>query len=248
MASVSFGLAIIGLIVGLTAISAGASTIKSNKPYAKAQLLKLSDLPGGYSKQGDVWIGTSDSNDSGSLFTMTQLPDISTCLGKPPALSVVAAEANSPDFVSKNGNTDVFDVADVYTSVNEAKSDFPPLTDSKFAHCFAQVQGPFIVNTDQSSWPSGTTFGTPVASVSHQPKFGDQSGLVEVQVPVTLSGGEGTSNDFLVSLVIRQGRSVAELIIDQGETPASASLIHSLGQKLVAKMKAKPPGNSIIAA
>jgi hypothetical protein len=215
LGSVSLGLAISGLLVGLTTTTSGATTIKSNKPYAKAQLLKLSDLPHGYTKQGDVWVGTSGSNDSGSLFTMTQIPDFATCLGKPPALSVEAAEANSPDFLSKDGNTDVFDVADVYTSVNEAKNDFPPLTDAKFAKCFVQVQGQFIVSTDKNSWPSGSTFGTAVASVSHQPKYGDQSGLVEVQVPVTLPGTQGTSNDFFVALVVRQGRSVAELIIDQ---------------------------------
>jgi len=236
------------MIAGLTSISAGASTIQSNEPYAKAQLLKLSDVPQGYTKSGDLWVGTSDSNDSGSMFTMTQLPDFSTCLGKPPALSVVAAEANSPDFISKDGNTDVFDVADVYTSANEAKSDFPALSDPKFANCFVQVQGPVIASTEKDSWPSGATFGTPVASVSHQPKYGDQSGLIEVQVPVTLPGEQGTSNDFFVALVIRQGRSVAELIIDQGDTTPSAALTHSLAHKIVAKMKAKPPGNTIVAA
>jgi hypothetical protein len=234
-----------GLVAGLTVSSVGASTINSNKPYAKAQLLKLSDMPPGYTKSGDLWVGTSDSNDSGSMFTMTQFPDFSTCMGTPAALSVVAAEANSPDFISKDGNTDVFDVADVYTSASEAMSDFPPLSDAKFAHCVAQVQGPAIVSTDKDDWPSGSTLGTPVASVSRQPKYGDQSGLVEVQTPVTLPGEEGTSNDFFVALLIREGRSVAELIIDQGATTPSATLTHSLAEKVVANMKAKAPGNTI---
>ena len=111
----------------------------------------------------------------------------------------------------------MFDVADVYTSANEAKSDFPPLSDPKFAQCFAQDQGQVIVSTDKDSWPSGSTFGTPVASVSHDPKYANQSRLVEVQVPVTLPGEQG--NDFFIALVIRRGRSVAELIIDQGGRP-----------------------------
>jgi len=248
LASFSLGLAIMGLIAGLTLIPAGASTIKSNESYAQAQLLKLSDVPQGYTKSGDTWVGTSDGNDSSSMFTMTQFPDLSTCLGEPPALSVVAAEANSPDFFSKDGNTDVFDVADVYTSVNEAKSDFPPLTNPKFAKCFVQVEGPAIVSTDQSNWPSGSKLGTPVGSVSRQPKYGDQSGLVEVQMPVTLPQGQGSSNDFFVALVIREGRSVAELMIDQGDTTPSAELMNSLAQKVTARMKAKPPGNSIVDA
>lgn len=182
------------------------------------------------------------------MFTITQIPDFSSCLSTPPALSVVAAEANSPDFLSKDGNTDVFDVADVYTSASEAISDFPPLNDPKFASCFAKIEGPGIVSTDKGAWPTGATFGTPIASVSHQAKYGDQSGLVEVQTPVTLPGEQGTSNDFFVALVIRQGRSVAELMIDQGGTTPSASLAHSLAQKIMAKMKAKPPGNSIVDA
>jgi hypothetical protein len=48
-------------------------------------------------------------------------------LGNPPALNVIAAEACTPDFNSQDQNTSVLDVADVYTSTNEAKSDFPPL-------------------------------------------------------------------------------------------------------------------------
>ena len=101
------------------------------------------------------------------------------------------------------------------------------------------------MSTDKDDWPSGSTLGTPVASVSRQPKYGDQSGLVEVQTPVTLPGEEGTSNDFFVALLIRQGRSVAELIIDQGATTPSAALTHSLAEKVVANMKAKAPGNTI---
>jgi hypothetical protein len=246
LATVSVGLGIIGLIAGLTLISAGASTIKSNQAYARAQLLKLSDMPHGYTRSGDTSVGTSDGNNSASLFTMTQFPDIATCLGEPPALSVVAAEATSADFLSKDGNTDVFDIADVYTSVDEAKTDFPPLTNPKFAKCFVQAQGSLIVSTDKSDWASGSALGTPVASVvSHQPKYGDQSGVVEVDVPVTLPEGQGTSNDFLVAVVIRVGRSVAELMIDQGDTTPSTALTNSLALKATERMKAKPPGNTI---
>jgi len=248
----SLGLAIIGLVAGVTSVLPGtagaASTITSNKPYAVAQLLKLSDLPHGWTKSGSTWVGTSDDNNSSSMFTMTQFPDFSTCLGNTPALSVVAAEASSPDFISSDNNTDVFDVADVYTSASEAKSDFPSFNNPKLASCFLRIQGPSITSNEQPQWPKGSTLGTPVASVSHEPRFGDQSGLLEVQVPVTLPQGQGTSNDFFVALVIRQGRSVAELLIDQGDTPPSAALTASLAKTVTARMKAHPPGNTIVAA
>jgi hypothetical protein len=182
------------------------------------------------------------------MFTMTQIPDFSACLDQPLSLSVVAAEAGSPDFFPKDGNTDVWDVADVYTSSTEAKSDFPPLNKSKFAKCFLQTQGSEITSNDKSDWPTGSTLGTPVASVAHFQRYGDQSGLLEVEVPVTLPKGQGTADDFFVALVIRQGRSVSELFLDQGGTSPSAALTRSLAKTVTAKMKAPPPGNTIIAA
>lgn len=252
VARVSLGLVISALIGGMASIPAvgagAASTISSNKPYAQAQLLKLSNLPPGWTKSGGTWVGTSADNNSSSMLTMTQLPDFSTCLGIPPTLSVVAAEASSPAFNSRDQNTSVVDVVDVYTSSNEAKSDFPPLHSPKFANCFLQVAGSAVTAQEQSVWPSGTTFGTMTASVSHQPRYGDQSGLVEVQVPVNLAGGKGTTNDFFDILVIRQGRSTAELQIDQGDTTPTADLTESLAKAVTAKMKARPPVNTVVTA
>ena len=175
------------------------------------------------------------------------ISDYSTCLGKPPELSVDATEASSPTFYSKDQNTSVYDVADVYANTSEAKADFPPLNNPKFANCFLQVQSSSIMSLEQSEWPTGATFGTPIASISHQPKYGNQSGLIDVEVPVNLPSGEGTSNDFFVALVIRQGRSTAELIIDQGDTTPSAALTESLAKTVTAKMKAHSPGNTVIA-
>jgi hypothetical protein len=241
------GLAIGGLVAGISvlpAVQAGAASIGSNKPYAQAQLVKRSNLPPGWTPSGGTWVGTSAQNDSSSMLTMTQFPDLSTCLGTPPALSVIAAEASSPVFNSKDQNTSVLDVADVYSSSSEAKSDFPPLKGPKFANCFVQIAGPAVTAMEQPLWPSGTTFGALTASVSSQPRYGDQSGLVEVEVPVNLPAGQGSTNDFFDILVIRQGRSTAELQIDQGDTTPSADLTESLAKAVTAKMKAQPPRSS----
>ena len=251
-ARVSRGLVIGGLATGLSFIPAAnagaAGTIKSSKAYAQGQLLKLSNLPSGWTKSGGTWVGTSGDNDASSMLTMTQYPDFSTCLGEAPALSVVATEASSPEFDSNDQNTSVLDVADVYSSSSDAKADFPPLNNPKFANCFLRVQGSSIMNLEQSAWPSGSTFGTPAVSISRQLRYGNQSGLIEVQVPVNLPGGEGATNDFFVALVIRQGRSTAELLIDQGDTTPPASLTESLAKAVTAKMKAPPSGNTVIAA
>jgi hypothetical protein len=240
------------LVIGLTSIpgvDAGATgTLQSNKAYAKAQLVKLSNLPSGWTTSGSTWVGSSGDNNSSSMLTMTQFPDFSTCLGIPPTLSVTAAEASSPQFNSKDNNTSVVDVADVYSSANDAKSDFPPLNNPKFPSCLVKVAGPGITSIEQSTWPSGATFGTMTASVSRLPKLGNQSGLIDIQVPVNLPGGQGNTNDFFVIAVIRQGRSTAELQFDQGDTTPSVELTDSLAKVVVQRMKAHPPGNSFIAA
>jgi hypothetical protein len=250
LAMVSLGVVISSLMAVLPAIPAvnagAASSINANTPYAQAQLLKRSNLPPGWTESDKVWVGTSADDNASSVLTMTQFPDLSTCLGNPPALSVIATEASSPYFNSKDGNTSVLDVADVYASTNEAKSDFPPLNNPKFTKCFVQVEGSFIANVETSEWPSGATFGTPIASVSRLPRYGDQSGLVDVQVPVNLPAGQGSTNDFFVVLVIRQGRSTAELLIDQGETTPSAALTESLAKSVTANMRARPPANTIV--
>jgi hypothetical protein len=63
---------------------------------------------------------------------------------------------------------------------------------------------------------------------------------------VNLPGGQGSTNDFFVVLVIRQGRSTAELLIDQGETTPSAALTESLAKSVTANMRARPPANTIV--
>lgn len=252
LATVSLGLASAAVTAGLLPIpaadAAATSGVKSDKPYAQAQLVKLSNMPSGWTKSDGTWVGTSGDDNSSSMLTMTQFPELSTCLGSPPALSVIAAEASSPDFNSKDQNTSVLDVADVYTSTNAAKSDFPPLSNSKFANCFVQVEGPYIASMEKSAWPTGSTFGTLIASVSHQPRYGNESGLIDVQVPVNLPAGQGATTDFFVVLVIREGRSTAELMLDQGATTPSAALTESLARAVTAKMKARPPGNAIVDA
>jgi hypothetical protein len=172
------------------------------------------------------------------------------CLGMTPPLSVDAAEAASVNFNSSDQNTTVWDVADVYANSADAKSDFPPFHNPKLANCLLQTQGSLILSIEKSAWDSGTSFGTLSASVVKTPRFGNQSGMLMIQVPVNYSAadGGGSTSDFFSILTIRQGRSTAELFIDQTDVPPSADLTKSLAQTLVARMKASPPGNTVIAA
>ena len=122
------GLLIGALVAGLMLVPAvnsdAATNMKEDRSYASAQLLKLSNLPYGWQKSGQVWSGTSDDPNSSSMFTATQYPQLFTCLGMAPRLSVVAAEANSLNFNSSDQSTNVFHVADVYSNVSDAEADF----------------------------------------------------------------------------------------------------------------------------
>ena len=251
---VVLGLLIGALVTGLIlvpAVNADASTnMKEDRAYASAQLLKLSDLPYGWQKSGQVWSGTSDDPNSSSMFAVTQFPQLFTCLGMAPPLSVVAAEASSLNFNSSDQSTNVFDVADAYSNVSDAQADFPPFHNPKFASCVVQTQGSAIMSIEKSEWDPGVTFGTPTASVIKVPRYGSESGMVMVQVPVNFpaSDGGGNTTDFFTALVIRQGRSTAELFIDQSAALPSAALTKSLAQTVTARMKAPPPGNTTLTA
>jgi hypothetical protein len=243
------------LIFGLTSIApvnagAAATNMKSNRAYASAQLLRLSNFPYGWQKSGQVWSGTSGDQNSSSVLTVTQYPQLSICLGMTPPLSVDAAEAGSLSFYSSDQLTNVSEAVDVYSNSADAKSDFPPFHNPKLAKCLLQIQGSSITNIEKSAWDSGTTFGTMTASVVNAPKFGNQSGMVMVQVPVNYSqaDGGGSTIDFYAILVVRQGRSTTELFIWQTNVPPSSALTKSLAQTVTAKMKAPPPRNTIIAA
>ena len=245
------GCVLAAVLAGLTPAIASASRTTSTsatghrdthpeQAHARAELLKKVNFPSGWTGSGSVWIGTSDSQNSDSLLTISQYPQLTDCLGIAAPLSVVATEASSPYFVSKDLSTDVVDTADVYQSVAQAEIDFPPFNNPKFADCFAQVAGGGPISDDvKSDYDSGTIIGTPTAKLVAIPKYGSQSGMIEVQFPLTFTDGSH-GDEFFNVLLIRQGRSTTELDLDSSGTPAGATLTASLAAAVVAKMKAIP--------
>ncbi len=231
-------LALAALMTGgilTTSANAAATNLKANQATARAQLLTLSNLPSGWKKVGSVTVGTTaDANSAQNVAALA------SCLGLTPPPTDVAAQATSPLFTSKNDNTQVINAANVYKSTANAKTHFPPFKNSKFASCFVQVDGSQLLDIEKSFWPSGTTFGTLSGSSARAPKYGDQSGMILVTIPVTVSGGSQT-NDYVNIMEIRQGRSTANLFVDQVSTPPSSAFTKSLAKTVTAKMKANPP-------
>jgi hypothetical protein len=70
---VLLGLVIAALMGALVSVDAGsvgaATTMKENEAFAMAQLLKLSNLPHGWQKGGQVWHGPSEDSNASSILT-----------------------------------------------------------------------------------------------------------------------------------------------------------------------------------
>ncbi len=232
------GLALAVLMIGgvLTTSAGAASTnLKADQAYARTQLPTLSNLPSGWKKLGSVTVDTTAGSDSAK-----NAAALASCLGVTAPPTVVAAQATSPLFSSKDDSTQVIDAANVYKSNATAKAHVLPFKNPKFAGCFVQVNGSQLLDIEKLFWPSGTTFGTLSGSPARAPRYGDQSGMILVQIPVTVSQGSQTI-DYMNVMQIRQGRSTANLLIDQANTPPSSSLTKSLAKTVTAKMKASPP-------
>jgi hypothetical protein len=217
----------------------GSSSANHDARYAKAELVTLANLPNDWSQLGTVQVGTSDGTNSSSLLTTTQIPALTACMGLAAPLTVVAKEASSPTFTDKGQTMTVYNVADVYLSAAQAKVDFPPFGNVKFVSCFAEVQGGPIANFVQSEYDPGTVVGTPTSQLVSFPKFGNQSVMVELQFPLTQPDGTHDTEYYNV-LLIRQGRSTAELDFDTTGTPVGVGLTTSLAKMVTMKMKETP--------
>jgi hypothetical protein len=217
--------------------SAPGDELTPDQRLARAQLLTKAEFPPGWTASGDGTVGTSSDQNKSSLFTTTQFPDLTTCLGLPTGLSVRAAEASSPWFTSPDRYSAVLETADIYASPTAAKADFPPLRNPSLPGCTAQIQASTIVAVLRSTYPPGATFGKLTASPGSFPSYGDESGMVVVEVPVKLS--DDTRLSVVISFVlIREGRLAAQLVLGNEDTPFDSALAQTLAERVSARMKA----------
>jgi hypothetical protein len=143
----------LGLSLGLAAGDAGASKSSTSAAlaHAKKQLLKLSDMPKGWT--------SSKSEDVGGSFPGQN--ELATCIGVPPStIKLNPPSTNSPEFSNKDQTETVDDSIDVFTSTKVAKSQYDAMTNPKTPACFAQILNGIDKQQLTSSFGSGATVGT----------------------------------------------------------------------------------------
>jgi hypothetical protein len=229
-----------------TTTTLAVQNIEADQLLARAQLLSLVNFPAGWQASGTITLGSSTDKSTSKAFAETQSPELATCLGVNAQLSVVAAEAASPDFASGTESyiASADDSAFVYATAADAMADFPPFGNPKLADCVIKGHEQEIAAEISGLMPSEVTVGTPVASIGTFSRYGDQSGMIEIGVPLTAPDGS-TATMSISFVIIRQGRSIAQLILVGLPMPFSAALARSLAQSVTAKMAATPSSHGV---
>ena len=213
--------------------------IRADQGYAQDQLLTTADFPSGWTPHGSVTVGKSTDESTQNVFSETQSSELATCLGKPPQLAVVGAEAGSPTFVSPDSTSGAENTAFVYATATEAKADFPSFSNPKLPSCIIQGHEKDIADYVASAFSDGTTATSASATQATFPSYGDESGAVMITVPLTFPDGM-KANVSITYIMIRQGRSIAQLVLDSVPGTFESSLAQSLAQTVTANMAKTP--------
>ena len=90
-----------------------------------------------------------------------------------------------------------------------------------------------------SAFSDGTTATSASATQATFPSYGDESGAVMITVPLTFPDGM-KANVSITYIMIRQGRSIAQLVLDSVPGTFESSLAQSLAQTVTANMAKTP--------
>ncbi len=185
--------AVVGLTVGLIVLAVGPNAIASaNGGSAKAELAKAesellvhSDFPHGWTAQGSVTTGSSNSSSDPSF------QQLGSCLGLSGSLANVLSEstpeADSPTF--SHGGDSVQETFDIYPSATQASESYHISTLSKVPECFSSLMSqPSMRAQLESSFGSGSTLGTVQADAAPKQNLIPHSAGVVLELPFTQQG------------------------------------------------------------
>jgi len=162
-----------GLSVGPAAASSSASA------QAKKGLLKLSDMPAG-------WTAAKSSDDNGAIPGATQL---AKCLGVPRKVIIgTPPSATSEQFTSKDDLEDASDNVTIYKSVSAARADFNSFATPKTPSCLTTVFNGPAKKQLTGEFGSGATVGAVQVSRSPASAFGPGTANAVIFFPVTMKG------------------------------------------------------------
>jgi hypothetical protein len=150
------GCAALGLGLGTTLVtgvigggaSAGAST-KSTLSHAKTRLLKLSDMPKG-------WTSAKNTNTKGGSFPGES--QLASCIGVPlSTIKLNPPSVYSPEFANKGQTLMADESIAAFTSTAVARAQYAAISSPKTPSCYQQLANGPVKSQLQSAFGQGTT-------------------------------------------------------------------------------------------
>jgi hypothetical protein len=207
---------------------ASGPTKATDLALAKQGLVVLSDFPTGWKASGKITSGSGSSADVPS-------DKIAACLGVPKAeISAQWPTENSPDFGNASGASTVDDEVQVFPTAARARTDFSTFSNARTPGCVESVLGPVLRQAAEKGGGAGASVGTITATRQSFPAVGDQSGEIELQVPLKASSVHITL--YIDLVVITEGRLETTLSLDGTGSPFDQTLAEQLASAAVRHM------------
>jgi hypothetical protein len=184
-----------------TAVAAQTPVVSSKTAaLGTAALLRLSDLPSGWTSGGTGASPTRVTPWSSKL---------AKCVGVPARVAKVApTKVNSPDFTSADQVDAVEDSVSVYPSAAQAQAEFAAMAGSKTTACMNSVASPALQKSMQQEAGSTTTVG--VVSFADLPAAAAALHLTGFTVTIPIARGgrvltvTSTQVDFVSGALLHQ--------------------------------------------
>ncbi len=169
----------LGLSLGVGVGGSGAS-IATTQAQAKKELLKLSDLPKG-------WTSTKSANNSGGSFP--GLKQLAACIGVPAkTLDLNPPNANSPEFDNKAQTLSVDESIGIFSSAKVARSQLAAITNPKTPGCYSQLLAGPLKSQFDASFGSGVSVGNVTVTSPGPGSFANGVGTLHLSLTVSQSG------------------------------------------------------------
>lgn len=186
---------------------AAASTSPSALGHARTELLRLSDLPPGWT--------TSPASNSNNTTGDAQ---IAKCLGVPTSfITYNPPQVSSPEFDQRSAGLSVNDSIAIFPNATILAAQYRLFASAKTVACFSQVfNSPALKSALARQIGPGATVGHMVVTRAPRPPGRDRGAAVQLVIPVTANG---------TSLTI----TMQEVIIVSGLRAVTLNLVSALG-------------------
>lgn len=182
---------------------APAQDVEADTAAAEAALLTLADFPEGWSESPVDTAATSEID-----------ARLAECVGVDSLTSATAA-ASTPDFVSPDGSLVVSERVGVQATEQEARLVIAGLTNPDVLECTAAAYAELgAAALSASAIAEGAEIGEVTATRLAVGAAGDSTQAIRVVIPVV--SGEGTTQVTVDQVMVRAGRSLANLSYQNG--------------------------------